>query len=57
MKQVFKCHCRKIMFMPSNSDLYVHLSGCPETDEVKKYDALKWWQKIFKFNPHTLYDY
>ena len=57
-----KCLCARIMqneFDPFHekplSKIYIHLMGCPESLEVKEYNALKWWQKIFKYNPLNYY--
>ncbi len=43
------------MLRQEDAPIWVHLMGCPETDEYKAYQQLKWYQKIFKKNPIDYY--
>jgi len=47
-----KCQCKHLLF---GEQIYVHLSGCPETTEYKEYQQLRWYKKLFKRNPYNEY--
>ena len=51
-----KCLCREILGR-EDKILYVHLSGCPDSVDVKEYEKLSWYRKLFKYNPSKLYNY
>ena len=46
-----KCQCKLILGI---DPVFVHLFGCPETNEYKEYHALPWYKKLFKQDPHDL---
>lgn len=53
-----KCYCKEILekeFGRKVDNLYIHLSGCPETEDVKEYNDMPWYKKIFYFNPKRKY--
>lgn len=33
----------------------IHVHWCPEDSEVKEYDALPWYKKLFRFNPRSYF--
>lgn len=47
-----KCQCKKVCF---DTIIYFHLYGCPKTKEYKKYQKLKFYQKLFRKDPYNLY--
>ena len=53
-----KCLCKEILYADfgSSRNIYIHLSGCPETVDVKEYDKLKWYKKLFRYNPNKMYN-
>lgn len=36
-----------------NCTAYVHVHWCPEDPAAKKYAALPWYKKLFRFNPRN----
>lgn len=53
LSAINKCNCYRILGRPQES-MVVHLTGCEEDGRTKEYDALKWWQKLFRSNPRNL---
>lgn len=52
MKGIRKCLCKEIL---KSDRIYLHLTGCPDSFEYKEYQKLKWWKKIFSFDPYFIY--
>lgn len=50
-----KCQCARIMCLRSEQDLFIHLYGCPESEEVIEYEKLPWYKKMFHTNPLRFY--
>jgi len=48
------CSCRKILGYDKDRTIYVHLMGCDESEEVKEYDNLHWFEKLFTRDPRGL---
>ena len=49
-----KCQCKELLKLNTDK-VYYHCYGCPESEEYKEYQNLKWYQKIFKENPLNQY--
>jgi len=47
-----KCQCKQIL---GRDKIYLHLYGCPKSDEYKKYINLPWYKKIIAKNPYSFY--
>ena len=50
-----KCQCRRIICLADEVPLVYHLLGCPDSNEVKEFEKLKWYQKLFKKDPLDYY--
>jgi len=46
-----KCICQQVLLYP----VYVHLYGCPTSDDYKEYLKLKWYKKLFQKDPINEY--
>ncbi len=58
IKEEEKCRCKEIMTNHNSGripTIWLHLSGCPETDWAKEYKLLPWHKKIFLQNPKVIY--
>lgn len=47
-----ECNCYKILGLPKEK-VHIHLHFCEQSYQVKEYDKLKWWKKIFTSNPRN----
>ena len=54
IKKKKMCSCRKILGYDKDRTIYVHLMGCDESEEVKEYDNLHWFEKLFTRDPRGL---
>jgi len=52
-----KCWCDYInhIMYGDTREVIVHFYGCPTQNDYKKYQQLKWYQKLFTKNPYKSY--
>lgn len=53
-----KCQCNEIMtnFSGRVDRSYLCLTGCPESEWAKEYNAMPWYKKLFYKSPDSIYN-
>lgn len=56
MTEKRQCYCDLLLGLPSEQ-IFIHLLGCPKDSYSKKWENMKWYQKIFHHSPEDIYSY